>query len=235
MILCCPACQTRYVVPDTAIGASGRQVRCAHCRHSWFQEPETGAAAAPQPLRPPPPPPSFARPAPRAEPARRAEPAAAPSAPEPEPPSYDAFAPEPPFRPRRNMARMWTMLAVAAAILLSAAALAVHYFGLPFVDGAPLATNEALEVTEVSAQRQALEGGGSLVLISGRVTNRSRETRSVPSLQGELKDRQGRVVYRWSFPPPVAELAAGQASTINYALTDAPAGAANTQIRLETR
>ncbi|RXR27522.1 MJ0042-type zinc finger domain-containing protein [Sphingobium fluviale] len=49
MILNCPNCATRYLVPDEAIGVEGRQVRCASCKHSWFQE---GVVLAPREEKP---------------------------------------------------------------------------------------------------------------------------------------------------------------------------------------
>ena len=75
LIISCPACGTRYVVPDNAIGGDGRTVRCAKCKHSWFQESkaldltetaETAEAPAP-PAPVPPPPPSPPSPPPEPE------------------------------------------------------------------------------------------------------------------------------------------------------------------------
>lgn len=106
MIIACPACATRYVVPDSAIGADGRNVRCAKCRHNWFQDgpplpPRETVAEAVAAEAPPSPP--------RQVPPSAPEEAPAPPAPDlverslqqppPEPPPAEAAAPEPPAPP----------------------------------------------------------------------------------------------------------------------------------------
>lgn len=65
MIIACPECDTRYAVPDEAIGLEGRTVRCAKCKHNWFQEgPELEGASPPiEPAPTPPPPPPSPPPA----------------------------------------------------------------------------------------------------------------------------------------------------------------------------
>ena len=156
MIIACPACQTRYVVPDSAIGVDGRTVRCAKCRHSWFQDgPRLETPRQPDATPAPP------EPAPAAPPSAQENDWAAhtPAVPErdtplPEPPTppdapefaerqdmapaedsveeeYSQFEHEPPFRARRNWLKLWTVAAAIFAVVALSIVAAVSYWGMP--------------------------------------------------------------------------------------------------------
>lgn len=87
-------------MPDTAIGPAGRTVRCASCRHSWFQE----GAAVDLPAPPPPPPEQPPAPPPPPEQPPPAPPVAESEAeterwPDPDP-DFDRAPPLPQFAAR---------------------------------------------------------------------------------------------------------------------------------------
>lgn len=261
MIIACPACTTRYVVPDTAIGVDGRTVRCAKCRHSWFQEgprievPET--PAPPPPAPPPPAPEPVAAPEPQppvAEPATvdqsEAEPpiSFAEDAVPPPPDSaipitraddydsdYSSFAHEPPFRPRRNPARMWTIAAALFAVVALGAAAAAAWYGLPA--WVPFAQSRFAEEQvglklDFPDKRQALRQLPDQTWFfeaNGTVTNLSQSARSIPPILVVLTDARGREVFMQEITAPKRVLAPGESVAINQALVNVPKATSHSQ------
>lgn len=252
MILNCPACKTRYLVPDSAIGVTGRSVRCASCRHSWFQE---GAIIDTEGLETPPtaiadttvPPPTgeirSAATETGAEPT--AESTAMPSAPisrtpvEPltEPPATpppfaaqdSSFAHEPPFKPRRNPAKLWTYAAVAFAAIVGLGGGALYYYGMPnFFQQYQMASLEATPLLiELSDEqdRQTLQDGTEYFAASGTIINPTNREQEILPILVNLRDASGRIVYSWKMKAPAKTIAAGGKIKFNEAKLDVPRAA----------
>jgi len=238
MILSCPSCRTRYVVPDSAVGPTGRKVRCAHCRFSWFQDaadpaPPTVeqrartaavnaargvAAAEPEPVQ--------AEAAPHAEPQRaHVEPEPAYAQPEPE---WTAEAE--PANPRRNPARMWTLLAILFALLALGAVALNHFVGFPeLATRMGVATSAAEPPLAISgtATPEQLPTNKVLLTVNGQIRNLTNEVQRVPQIRADVLDQGGRSIYSWAIAPPVAQLQPRETITFNSASADVPPGGRN--------
>ena len=214
MIVSCPECGARYRLADNAIPADGRAMRCASCKHRWFElglEPVEIIKLRDIADRPP-----------------QSE---APIFPPDEPP-----APSPPVadepvvqiddddnEPPRGHPVLKSLLAVALGLGFSAGAAAMWVPDLPPLDLSrvpwlerivdPPAVPRSPVAVRFSVDPEPLANGRIVFAVSGSVENPTDEPHPVPALEGRLVDPGGAVSYRWPVMTPGEILLPGQQVT----------------------
>lgn len=144
---------------------------------------------------------------------------------------HSQFDHQPPFRPRRNPAKLWTIAAVAFAVSVAALGAAAWQFGVPqWLPGATQTFGADRPDLELSfppekQDRRQLPNGTEYFGASGTVTNVGKDVRAIPAILIVLRDSRDRVVKTWEVPPPQDELAPGESVTVNAAVTDVPESA----------
>lgn len=145
---------------------------------------------------------------------------------------YDSFAPEPPFRPRRNPARLWLIGGILFLIAISAAGAALYRFGVPgWAVNLGLASNmeepDLLFYLAKPAERRKLPTGEEYFAFSARIVNSGETMQAVPPVLVELRDKQNRLVFSWTTKADKAQLKPGEETAISESRLDIPKNAEN--------
>lgn len=172
----CSQCAAKYLVPDHAIGAGGRKVRCAKCGHNWFVAPPA-ASAAPGPVLVATPPPIEAE----------------PSRPRPTPKGSNLPALPPKKAPLG--------LKIAPAFILAATLPLMLLLWKPSVYGQ--LPSDGLVLAEVSMlsrfDEKHPERKHPTYEVTGKILNVSDETLTVPVLRISVIDKKGETLQFWDF------------------------------------
>ncbi len=213
MIVSCPSCATRYLVDPTALGETGRIVRCARCAHTWMEIPPDD-----MPLR--------------------VDVTIAPSEPRPIPPGSNLPALSRP--PRKSGWQGWAALAVVIVVMLGGAFLARDRIieGWPLAERlyAVVGLAETAPALQVRNLKQwaFVENEKTVYVFSGEIVNLSDQTRAVPNLVAQIFDKDWRVVKkRWVFAPPRPRLGPAEATEFSGRFSDPPKGGANLMVSLD--
>jgi predicted Zn finger-like uncharacterized protein len=236
MIITCPACETRYNVPDNTVGGRARKVRCAKCSHEWVIDLPSEEAA------------------PEAEPKAAVEPSetsdAAPdagAAPDeaavrerPMRIRSDKRRPARDLRPRRAAADVVGTL-VLSTILLGGIAFAVIAWRVAIVRAVPLTAAfygaigipvNALGIEIHQKDWQIAQQNGLPVLtINGTITNTSGRGVAVPPLELTLRDEKQRELYHWKVVLNAKHLSPGETQSFQIVQKSPPLEAHDVEIR----
>jgi predicted Zn finger-like uncharacterized protein len=213
MIVTCTSCSKRYLVDARALGVGGRNVRCAHCGHTWFQTPpadapqlfDTTLAAAPE---------SSAAGETEWRETRVQLPAVARSRVRGQIVGWSVAA-------IAVVALVWGLIAERADIVNLWPPAARLYTMIGY---GPTAPGTGLELRKVTPSR-GIENGVPILAIDGEVVNVSPVARDVPKLKVALRDGNDKELQAWTIAVTDQRLLPGASVPFHTTITQ-PAEAA---------
>lgn len=248
MKLVCPSCESSFLVDASAIGPSGRKVRCGRCGGSWLALPETaGQDEAQAPDEPTDPPTETPEPS--------SEATDASADPLPKLSEFDESRrrsrsarrrPDP--SPRRDLALGgWLLFALVAASLVVGVVFGRQQIMAWAPETKPLYTmvglsEEApipelptiqLRLQDVTSGRRQVNGTSELI-IEGQIFNPTDEPQDVPPLVATLMDPTGIELKRWVFAAETEVLPPGGHVGFQTS-TDNPPGQGNLNLNFMPR
>lgn len=145
---------------------------------------------------------------------------------------FSPFAPRE-AEPRKSRGRL---LIVAIIVLLIAAIVAGVWFLAPPELRQRLGIADAgdtpLQLMMTHSDRTQLASGNEFLNISGRIINPTDQQQKVPPIYAQLHDASGKVVYKWTIPPPMKTIPPGGSASFNSAELNIPPAAQELTVTL---
>ena len=124
----------------------------------------------------------------------------------------------------------------AVVVLLVAAIVAGLWFLAPLEWRQRLGIAEAgetpLQLMMTHSDRTQLASGNEFLNISGRIINPTDQQQKVPPIHAQLHDASGKVVYKWTIPPPTKTIPPGGSASFNSAELNIPPAAQELTVTL---
>jgi predicted Zn finger-like uncharacterized protein len=256
MIITCPRCATRYSLRAGDISPPGRQVRCARCQHTWFQEAEADLPV-PVPVE------DAVQDGPITDRGRMLGPPPAPEpAPAHEPDSFPRnfdIRPRPDFEPlsappervvprsarpapEQGAARYRGMLGLIAGASIFSLLLVV-FFSMPsqvartLPGTASIYSALGIEVNKTGFRIEATQtpevvNSIPVIVIKGELINETDSDLEAPGVRITVLDAKGKALLNWVVKPDQERVGPRGKATFSARLESPPADADSLEFRI---
>ena len=147
----------------------------------------------------------------------------------------DDFSPFARREPEGTGSRSRVLFGAGVVLLIAAIVAGVWFFAPPEWRerlGIASAAETPLQLMMTHSDRTQLASGNEFLNISGRIINPTDEQQQVPPIHAQLHDASGKVVYKWTIPPPAKTLPPGGSASFNSAELNIPPAAQEVTVTL---